>query len=614
MEAVVLTGHSGGRGWWGQARQLAKLGGLAVRLSWRASAWLLLGIVALLAFESALTPIELLLTRGVIDRIAAAESGPQLWMRIGLLAGALGLGHLIGPISVTFKALVGDRTTGYISAQLIEVTSRWQGLARFEDPSLADDVRRARKEASTGGVDVVVYGGEALVGVLTACGLAVVLAGLHPVVPVVMALASVPLMVRQWQFHNEVGSLVYILTPQSRQMEYAREVLTSAGTAKDVRVFGLGGFFQTRYDRFFRQALEGLTETRWRLTRKMVTSGLLAASVSAAVLVYVVSRVASGHSSVGDLVLYAGSALLLQGSLFTIGSYVGRFGLIFGFLPSLFRVLEASPDLPVARQPLGAPRPIRRGIEFENVWFSYPGRPTPVLRGVSFSLSASDSVALVGDNGSGKTTLVKLVTRLYDPTAGRILLDGHDLRDYDLEDLRKEMGVIFQDFTQYEFTVAENIGLGQVKRMEDRCAVLSAAHRSGADEVISRLPEGVETRVGREFGGRELSGGEWQKLALGRAFVRDAQVLVLDEPTASLDPQTEYAIYGRFAELTRNRLTILVSHRFSTVRMADHIVLLDGGRVCEEGSHDELLAADGAYARRYRMQASRYLDDGRGVT
>jgi ATP-binding cassette subfamily B protein len=265
----------------------------------------------------------------------------------------------------------------------------------------------------------------------------------------------------------------------------------------------------------------------------------------------------------------------------------------------------------VPPHPLPAPRPIRDGIGFDDVWFAYPERAEPVLRGLSFAIRPGESLALVGHNGAGKTTVVKLLLRLYDPTEGRITLDGADLREYDLESLRRHTGVIFQDFVRYELTARENLAVGDLEALQDDQRLLAAARKAGGDGLIRSLPRGLETQLGRRFGGRDLSGGEWQKLALARAFVRDCDLLVLDEPTASLDVQTEYEVYLRFQDLTQGRMTLLISHRFSTVRMAGRILYLDGGRIAEDGTHEALMRAGGEYARLYGLQASHYLETGR---
>jgi ATP-binding cassette, subfamily B, bacterial len=329
--------------------------------------------------------------------------------------------------------------------------------------------------------------------------------------------------------------------------------------------------------------------------------------VTVAVFLYVVRRVAAGQGSVGDVVLYGGAAAILQSRLGSLGFDVGFLPSVLPFVPSLMRVMDAEPDLPVPEEPVPTPRPLVRGITFEAVSFTYPGRDVPALDGVTLRIAAGECVALVGHNGAGKTTLIKLLLRLYDPTEGRILLEGTDLRRFDPSELRSRMSVIFQDFVRYELTAGENIGLGDLEALRDESRLLEAAARAGAASLVARLPEGLQTILGRQFGGRELSEGEWQKLALARALARNADLLVLDEPTAALDVETEYDLYCGFREITSGRTTVLISHRLSTVRMADRIVFLSGGRVQEEGTHDELLAAEGSYARLFRLQASQHL-------
>jgi ATP-binding cassette subfamily B protein len=417
-----------------------------------------------------------------------------------------------------------------------------------------------------------------------------------------------PQAARERAYHLSMGRILHNQTADAHRLDYSRNVLLTPDAGKDVRLFGLSPFFRSRYAAIFGRIVGEIEALRRPLAGWETAAGGLSGAAAGAVYFLVVWRIAHGALTLGDLALYGGAATLLRANLTGVTHGLVRVVEDFRFLPSLLRVLDAPPDLPLP--PPGracpAPRPIRQGIVFEHVAFTYPGRTEPALRDVSLSVAPGECVALVGQNGAGKTTLVKLLLRLYDVSGGRILLDGLDLREYDLPDLRRQMGVIFQDFVRYELTAGENVAIGQIDALHDEERVLAAAARAGADEVLTKLPQGPDTPLGREFGGRELSGGEWQKLALARAFVREAQVLVLDEPTAALDVPTEYAVYTRFRELTRGRATLLISHRFSTVRMAGRILFLADGAIQEEGSHDELLARGGEYARHYALQAAQY--------
>ena len=595
----------------------SRFAGLAVRLAWRASPVLLLAILLLLGLQALLSPLQLALSRAIIDRAALdlgllseAQGLVARWPLaawIVLAAVAVVVSRLIQPFAVTFEALVGDRLTGYVTAQLIAAANRWQGLARFEDPAFADDLERARTQAATCGSDLILYGTRAALALFTAMGLSLVLASVHLLAPLLLIGATLPRTMRQFEYANRVWDRLYRQTPDARRLEYSREVLLMPDPAKDIRLYGLGSFFRARYAAIFERTIVVVDRLRRQLLRRVLPATAVAPLAAGAIYVYVVWLIIQGERTVGDLALYGGAATMLQAQLLSLGIEIGFLPRVFHYLPSLFRILEAPPDLPLPAHPRPAPRAFREGIVFERVAFSYPGNPTPVLHDVSFHVAPEESVALVGRNGAGKTTVVKLLLRLYDPTKGRILLDGVDLRDYDLEGLRRQMGVIFQDFVRYELTAGENIGLGQVEALSDSDRLHAAAARAGADTLLGQLPQGLDTQLGREFGGRELSGGEWQKLALARAFVRDCQLLVLDEPTAALDVQTEYEVYQHFHELTRGRMTVLISHRFSTVRMANRILYLADGRIQEAGTHADLLAHDGEYARLYRLQASQYV-------
>ena len=379
-------------------------------------------------------------------------------------------------------------------------------------------------------------------------------------------------------------------------------------TAKEVKIFCLSDFFGSRYRKLageYYQANKNLSIRRAAWGGLLSTVGSLGYYTAYAVIIF---RTVYGELTLGDLTFLSGSFLRLRSLMEAI---LIRFSSIADsalYLRDLFDFLEMTPNISTSDNSLPFPVKIIKGFTFEDVGFRYPQSEQWVLRNISFTLLPGEKIALVGENGAGKTTLVKLLTRLYDPTEGRILLEGKDLRDYDLEGLRDAVGVIFQDYVKYHLTVSENIAVGRISELKNEKRIKESASRSLADSVIEKLPEGYQQRIGRWFKrGTNLSGGEWQKIAIARAYMRDAQMLILDEPTASLDARAEHEVFKRFVELTFDKCAVLISHRFSTVRMADRIVVLHQGRLLEHGSHEELLAAGGQYSDLFQMQAAGYL-------
>jgi ATP-binding cassette subfamily B protein len=402
-------------------------------------------------------------------------------------------------------------------------------------------------------------------------------------------------------------SLAYSLTPLRRELDYLRDLGTKRESAKELKVFGLGSYLQNRFD-----SIQGEVIARNRkLLKKRLAVGALLGIISSAgyygSYAFIVYRTLSGSLTIGDLTLLAGA---LAGCSSQIQQLFSTFTGIADqalFLTDLMQFFAVKPKIRSKDQAVPAPRPIREGFEFRKVCFNYPGTDRPVLKDLDFRLHPGERIALVGANGQGKTTFVKLLSRLYEPTSGQILLDGVDLREYAIEDLQKEIGVIFQDFVRYDMTARENIGVGRIESIRDEERIRMAAEKSKASDLIQRFPDGMEQMLGRRFeSGLDLSGGEWQKFALSRAYMRDAQVLILDEPTSALDAMAEYEVFCRFAELTQGRMAILISHRFSTVRMTDRIVVLENGSIHEQGTHQQLVAQGGQYAKMFELQAASY--------
>jgi ATP-binding cassette subfamily B protein len=390
-------------------------------------------------------------------------------------------------------------------------------------------------------------------------------------------------------------------------MAYLEHLLTVDSSAKEVKLFGLGEPLLKRYQELFWKFYDEDTGLARRRSIISLLWGIFASLTYYGAYAWIVFQTLARAITIGDmtfyLTLFRQSQQTFQGLFFNTGQLYES-GL---FLDNLFGFLNIIPQMPNPGTARKVNRPIQQGIEFRNVSFRYPDRQEWALHNINLLIRPGEKIALVGANGAGKTTLIKLLTRLYDPTEGQILLDGIDLREYDLNDLRDSIGVIFQDFVRFQLSARENIGFGQIKDLEDEARILAAAERGGADEVIERLPQQYDTVLGRWFEkGAELSGGQWQKIALGRAFMRDSEVLVLDEPTSALDAEREYEIFQRFRELTAGRIALLISHRFSTVRMADRIVVIENGELSEVGTHHELLLLDGTYARLFNLQAEGY--------
>lgn len=480
-------------------------------------------------------------------------------------------------------------------------------LTHFENPEYYDRLQNARREADWRGLQIANGSFFLVQNVLTLLSFGALLFRFSPILALILFAATLPAFIAQSRFAELTFRVLSWRAPEARQLSYLEHLLTDYDAVKEIKLFRLGEPLLGRYASLFWKFLQEDQAIAQGRSLASVGWGLLATLSYYASYAWIVWRAVAGAITLGDMTLYLGIFRASQSTFEAIFFGLSELYENALFMSNLFKFLELKPQMVVAEHPVDLPRRMERGIEFRNVSFRYPGQETWALHNVNLTIEPGEKVALVGPNGAGKTTLIKLLTRLYDPTDGQILLDGIDLRNYDLNALRQNIGVIFQDYVRYHLSAAENVGFGQIEHVDDRPRIIRASEKSGAHPLISSLPEGYETTLGRWFSkGRDLSGGEWQKIALARAFMRDCEILVLDEPTAALDAENEMRVFQQFRELTADRTAILISHRFSTVRMADRIYVIEDGTVCERGTHAELLAYGGTYARLFNLQAESY--------
>jgi ATP-binding cassette, subfamily B, bacterial len=664
-----------------------------VKLAWKACPVLLVGVLLLFGVESGLTPLQLALSRAVIDKLAAPlghtavldslVTHVSLTAWIVLTLTVMTLGQLISPLTALLQSQASDRLSGYVTEQVMQVwllkwlvdvlsaplsltggyagvldgellvvlavlylltllipaglqplhdnleasikervvvevdrrimqaSARLVDLQRIEAPSFHDEVELIRQSS----YEVPIILGLLSLGpgtILTLGGLLLLLGQIHPALPLLLLLVGISDLRAKRRLETEKYRSLAANSRVAREMEYYTRLALETTVAHEVRAFGLGDFLPQRYRERRERAMAKVQRLRWHeFVQAQAYSGLTAL-VLAGAFSYTALQIIAGHLQTGDIALYLGAVVQAQNKALALGNFVASLHRVQLHLRGLFDFLDgARPAIALQREGQGTPAPARfeEGIELRDVHFRYPGgsRDREVLQGMSARLPAGKVTALVGVNGAGKSTLVKLLTRMYDPVSGLIVLDGASLASYDLASLRGRMAVVYQDFAHFALTLHENITAGDIESDPDFQRVEQAAHRSGADQVAAKLPQGYATELTRRFeGGVELSGGEWQKVALARSFLREAALVILDEPASALDAEAEYQLFQHFRELTTGKTALLISHRLSTVRMADQILVLDGGRIVEAGSHADLMARGGQYASLYEMQAGRY--------
>ncbi len=600
-----------------------------VALVWKADrrgALMLLGLTLVAAL---LPPAIAWVGKLIVDAVVAAAQGtpfagtgwlPLHWLPEGpearvlaLVALELGL-MVVSTLTVRLQGLEREllraRLGNVINEQILEKAMALE-VRHFEDADTYDKMQNARREASARPLSLVMQLLAIGQNAITLGTFAAILVGLSPWSVLVIVAASIPAFVAEARLANQSFRMHSWRAPEGRRLNYLEWILTRDSHVKEVKLFGIGRLILDRYRALFSRFFD---EDRALAKKRAFWGfglGLLSLAAFYGAYVLVATRAARGEITLGELTLYLAVFRQGQGAVQSILTAIGSMYEDALFMSNLFTFLA----LPTSgeRSRSSPPRVPTRGpvnaIEFRNVSFRYPKKEAWALRGVNLTIAAGEKLALVGDNGAGKSTLVKLLMRLYEPSEGEILYGGVDVRDMDVEDLRARIGAVFQDYVRYQFPVSENIGLGDVAHLEDRARIEQAAERGGAAPIIAQLPQGYDTPLGGWFeAGTELSAGQWQKLAVARAFMRDAEVLILDEPTASIDAEAEHELFERFNELAKDRTAIVISHRFSTVRMADRIAVLRDGRIEELGTHRELLDANGRYAHLFNLQARGYLD------
>lgn len=558
---------------------------------------------------AALIPLSILaVTKFIIDSVNQLKQTPLphiFWWMVLLEFVLAAVATFMARIIEFCDTTLADRFTRHISIELMKHAAKLD-LMSYEDPVFYDKLERARVQG-VDRVQMIQVAGRLIQEVITTLSLVAAIFLFSKLLLFGLLICVIPAFLGEIHFGFRNYSLSFQQTPGRRELDYLRVLGGTKESAKELKLFGLAPFLMGRYsdlaDELYHQTL-GLSKRRLLFGSLLALLGLAGYYGSYAFVIY---ETVIGALTVGAMVFISGSIAGASANIqavFTTFSGITNQAL---FMTDLLEFFSVKPKIASKPGASPAPKPIRTGFEFRNVSFKYPGSSRMVLKGVNFKLGPSERIAIVGENGQGKTTIVKLLTRLYDPTEGQILLDGKDLREYDLESLWKEIGVIFQDFMRYEMTAAENIAVGRIEDLDNQFLIRAAANKSLAEQTIRRLPNGFDQVLGCRFeGGVDLSGGEWQKIALARAYLRDAQLLILDEPTAALDARSEHEVFQRFAELTKGKMSLLISHRFSTVRMADRVLVLANGEIAEEGRHEQLLKDGGQYAEMFELQAANY--------
>ncbi|HPH83063.1 MAG TPA: ABC transporter ATP-binding protein [Flavobacteriales bacterium] len=582
-----------------------------LKLIWKTHPALAAANLALRIVKS-LMPLALLLVgKLIVDEVillipqGSLQNSSHLWTLVAAEAALALVNELLNRLISLLDALLGDLFANSSSIRLMEHAANLD-IEQFEDATFYDKLERARRQTLNRTVLMTQVLSQ-FQDVISLISLSAGLVIFNPWLILLLLVSVIPAFLGETHFNERSYSLVHGFTPERRELDYLRLTAASDETAKEVKLFGLSGFlidrFQVLSDKYY--------QDNKRLSIQRASWGTILAAISTAgyyaAYVLILITTLAGSLSIGSLTFLSGSFARMRGLMETLLSRFASISQGALYLEDFYAFFELQPKIRKGEQSRPFPNPIREGFVFENVGFRYQNAASWALRNLNLHIRPGEKIALVGENGSGKTTLVKLIARLYDPVEGRILLDGHPLSEYNPDDLRREIGVIFQDFVKFQLTAGLNIATGNIQDKNNQEKIDHAASMSLADSVVSTLPKGYDQVIGRRFAeGVDLSGGQWQKIALGRVYMRNAQVLILDEPTAALDAKAEHEVFERFASLSKGKTAFIISHRFSTVRMADRILVLDKGELIESGSHEELMKTEGHYAALFKLQAAGY--------